>query len=214
MPAGRLSLYDIALEGFLLEDIFDANGGELTPELEDRLDTLLREGPQKIESAAMVTREMEATADICRSEAKRLTERALSLEKQAKKLKDRIVVALDAAFSGKVKTALFTIYTQKAADSLSVEIAEEYTADQLHEDHPELTKTEYSLDKSAARALWDQNKETYKAAKAIIEKSATAKPEETAPTEQEVAWAREIVKVIPDCIVIEEKQGSRYLRIR
>jgi len=202
----RMTLYDITLEGFQLEDIFENNGGELTPELEERLDNLLKQGPAKIESATMVTREMEATAEICRSEAKRLTDRAISLEKQAQKLKDRIVVALDAAFNGKVKTALFTVYSQKAADTLAVDISEEYTAEQIHQDHPELIKTEYSLDKGATRRLWEQNAESYKAAKSIL-----ANPE---ADDQLRAWATEVVKVIPDCLVIEEKQGKRYLRIR
>ena len=39
----KMSLYDVALEGSLLEEFLTANEGELTPELEERFDRLLNE---------------------------------------------------------------------------------------------------------------------------------------------------------------------------
>jgi hypothetical protein len=33
-------------------------------------------------------------------------------------------------------------------------------------------------------------------------------------TEEEKTAAREALKVIPECLAIEEKEGSRYLRVK
>jgi hypothetical protein len=206
MATAKLSLYDISIEGLLIEDLLTENEGELTPELEARFDALLREGPQRIEAAAMVVRGLEASADACKAEEQRLKERRLSLEKQADKLKDRMVFATDAAFSGKVKTPLFTIWTQKAADSLSISLDEAYTIDHLFEEHPELVKIEKSIDNAAVRSLLKANETSLKAASEIL-----ASPD---ASEEERKWAADTLSVIPDAIDVEEKIGKRYLRIK
>ena len=110
----RLSLYDIGAEGLVIELILAENEGELTPELETRLDEVMRQGPERIEGAAMILRQLEASAEACKKEAQRLGERAKSFDKQADSLKNRMVFAVDAAFNGKVKTQRFTIWTQKS----------------------------------------------------------------------------------------------------
>ena len=143
----KMSLYDVAMEGMQIEDILVANEGELTPELEERLDSLLREGPKRIEAAAMVVRGLEASAKACKEEQTRLGDRAKSLENQASRLKDRITIALDAAFNGKVKTDLFTIWAQSSAETVSFDLAPEFTIDMLYEDRPGVVRVEKSLDK-------------------------------------------------------------------
>lgn len=206
MATGKMTLYDLSVEGMQIEDMLTAAEGELTPELEERFDALLREGPQRIEAAAMVVRGLEASAAVVKDEEGRLRERRMSLEKQADKLKDRMVFATDAAFSGKVKTALFTIWTQKAADSTSIALDEAYTIDQLREERPELVKTECSIDNAAVRQLLKANETSLKAASDIL-----SSPDSS---ETEKAWARETLAIIPDALDIEEKQGKRYLRIK
>lgn len=206
MANAKLSLYDLSLEGMLIEDMLTANEGELTPELEARLDALMQEGPGRIEAAAMVVRGLEATAAACKDEEQRLKERRLSLEKQTNRLKDRMVVATDAAFSGKVKTALFTIWTQKAVDSIEIDLDPDFTIDHLREDHPELVKTTYSIDNAAVRSLLKNNETSLKAASEVL-----ANPESS---EHERTWAQEVLRMIPDALDITETPGKRYLRIK
>lgn len=159
MPAStapsKLTLYDISLEGMVIADIFTENEGELTPELEARLDSLMQAGPDRVEAAAMVVRHMEADADVCKAEAQRLMERAKGFENNAQRLKERITVAVDAAFSGKVKTSRFTVWTQKAADSVAFDLRKEFTLDMLEQDIPAVVRTKKELDKRALRDMYD-----------------------------------------------------------
>jgi hypothetical protein len=147
----KLTLYDVAAEGAIITDILEANEGELTPELEERLERLMQEGPERIEAAAMVVQNLMASALVCEQESMRLKARAVSFENNAKRLKDRMTVALDMAFGGKVKTCRFTVWTQKAADTTAFDLAEEFTLDMLKEDHPELVRVKLELDKTACK---------------------------------------------------------------
>lgn len=117
-----MKLYEIPMEFALLEAALIENSGELTPELEKSLDEFLRAGKDKIEGGAMVLRGMEIEAEACRAEAKRLTERATSLDNNADRLKKLVLIALDGAFAGKVKTALFTIWGQTSAATVSIDM--------------------------------------------------------------------------------------------
>jgi hypothetical protein len=202
----KLTLYDVGMEGIIIADILTESEGELTPELEARLDELMRKGPDKIEAAARVLRQIESDAAACDAEAARLKGRKEMFERQAQNLKARMVFAVDAAFSGKVKTALFTIWTQKARDTVAVSLAEGFTVDIVRADHPELVKTEYQLDKAAALRIWEEHAEQIKLAR-----EALADPE--AP-EAAKRHATELLKLIPECLYIEEKIGNRYLRVK
>ena len=168
MPSTKMSLYDVSLEGKLIEELLTLYEGELTPELEERLDKLMTEGPQRIEAAAMVVRGLEATEAAIKDEETRLRERRLSFEKQANKLKERMVIACDSAFSGKVKTQLFTIWTQKAADSVEIALDEAFTIEHLEEDHPDLVKTVKSIDTTAVCQLLKQNEQSLTKAADIL----------------------------------------------
>jgi hypothetical protein len=110
-----MKLYEIPMEFAEIDMALVESGGELTPELEKKFDEFLRLGKDKIEGAAMVVRGFELEAEACQQEAKRLNERAASLDKNSERLKKLILVALDAAFAGKVKTPLFTIWGQTSA---------------------------------------------------------------------------------------------------
>lgn len=117
-----MKLYEIPTEFALLEQALIENDGELTPELETTLDSFLRSGKDKIEGGAMVMRGLEIEAEACRAEMKRLQERAAALEKNADRLKKLVLYALDGAFSGKVKTALFTIWGQTSAPTVNLDL--------------------------------------------------------------------------------------------
>lgn len=150
----KLSLYDVAVEGMQLEDALIAAEGELSPEIEERLDRLMREGPERVEAAAMVIRNLEAFEDQCKAEAKRLAERAKSFSLNVERVKARMLAAVDGAFNGKVKTAKFTIWTQKAPDTVAYDLREEFTLDMLKEEFPELVRTKLELDKEACKELY------------------------------------------------------------
>ena len=153
-----MTLYDIGIEGMLIASILTECEGELTPDVEQRIDELMRKAPSRVEAAAMVVRQMEADAQTCREEARRLAERAKGFEQNAEQLKKLMVVAVDAAFSGKVKTARFTIWTQKAADSVKFSLAEEFTIDMLHEDRPDLVRVTKELENAALQVHYKTDK--------------------------------------------------------
>lgn len=141
------TLYDLSKEGLEIFDMLEDNLGELTPELEARLDKLMLEGPQRLEAAAMVVRSLEANATACEAEAQRLRERAKAFDAQVGRLKARMTVCLDSAFNGKVKTPLFTIYTQKSADRVVAELVPGVTAEMLHKERPDLVRVKMELDR-------------------------------------------------------------------
>lgn len=118
-----MKLYEIPLEFAVLETALVESDGELTPELEKRLDDFLRSGKDKLEGGAMVMRGLELEAEACRTEAKRLTERAGQIDNNVGRLKKLILYALDGAFGGKVKTALFTIWGQTSAITMQMDLA-------------------------------------------------------------------------------------------
>lgn len=120
-----MKLYEIPIEFADLEMQLIECGGELTPELEKKLDDFLRSGKDKIEGAACVVRGLELEADTCKKEAARLSERSSSLGNNAERLKKLILTALDGAFGGKLKTPLFTIWGQTSAPTVSFDLAPE-----------------------------------------------------------------------------------------
>lgn len=110
-----MKLYDIPMEAAEIEAILADSGGELTPELEARINDFMSGGKDKIETAAMVVRSLESDAEVCEGEAKRLKARADSLTNSVARLKGLMLAAVDGGFGGKVKTAKFTVWGQTSA---------------------------------------------------------------------------------------------------
>jgi Siphovirus Gp157 len=110
-----MKLFEIPIEAHEIEQELAENYGELTPEIEQRIADFLRQGKDKIENAAVIVRQLEGDAELCRKEAERLTARADGLTKGAMRLKALTLFALDEGFGGKIKTALFTIWAQTSA---------------------------------------------------------------------------------------------------
>lgn len=172
------TLYELTKEGLEIFDLLADNMGELTPELEQRLDALMMAGPDRLEAAAKVVRSMEANAKACEEESDRLRERGRSFANQADKLKQRMTFCLDAAFGGKVKTALFTIWTQKSADRTVAELLPGVTPEMLQEERPDLVRVKVELDRQKCVELFKAKDE------------------------------------LPETLVFEEREGSRYVRIK
>lgn len=174
----KSTLYDLTKEGLEIFDMLSDNLGELTPELEERIEELMLEGPERIEAAAMVVRSLDANANACEAEAQRLRERAKAFEDQKERLKLRMTKCLDAAFNGKVKTSLFTIWTQKSPDRTVAELVPGVTPEMLHKERPDLVRVKMELDREK-----------------VVADLKSGKP-------------------LPELILFEEREGTRYVRIK
>ena len=175
----KSTLYDLSAEGLAIFDMLEESLGELTPDLEQRLDSLMLEGPERLEAAAMVVRSLEANASACEAEAQRLRDRAKAFEGQVDRLKLRMTKCLDAAFGGKVKTPLFSIWTQKSADRLIADLVPGVTPEMLYKERPDLVRVKMELNR-----------------------------------EEVVARFKAGDRTMPELILFEEKEGSRYVRIK
>jgi hypothetical protein len=146
-----ISLYELSLEVAMIRDLLEANEGELTPELEERLDALMQAGPERVEAAAMVVLGMEGSAAVCQQESLRLAARAAEFDRQAKQLKERMTMVLDCAFGGKLKTHKFTVWTQQAADHVAFDVAEGHSIEEVEQAAPSLVRVKKELDKIALK---------------------------------------------------------------
>lgn len=148
-------LYEVGMEALAIQDALFDSLGEITPEIEASMDALLAKGSQSLVSAAWVVSKLEADAELCKAEAKRLSDRAASIENGVESLKGRMVFAVDAAFNGKLKTPTHTIWAQNAAPAVTVELAEGTDLAALDKTHSELVRKSYYLDKTAIRNRWE-----------------------------------------------------------
>lgn len=156
----RLSLYDVSLEGMLIASILEETEGELTPEIEARMDALMQAGTERVEAAAMVVRSLEANASACKIEAQRLLERAASFDRQTEQLKERMTIAIDTAFGGKIKTPRFTAWTQAPPDYVAFDISPNHSIEEVEAADPSLVRVKKELDRVAL-------KERFKAGEAL-----------------------------------------------
>ena len=154
MPNTQLTLYDLSMEGVQIQDLLAENEGELTPELEARIDALMLAGPDKVEAAAMVVRNLESNAAACEVEVMRLAERAKSFHENSRRLKERIAITLDCAFGGKIKTPRFTVYTQSAPEHVAFDVAEGYTIEDVQSDDSTVVRVKKELDKIRLKELF------------------------------------------------------------
>lgn len=141
------TLYSLALDGIEIEQLLFDSVGEITPEIQVKLDALLESGPPMMEAAAAVVRQLQLSAQIAEEESKRLHERAKEFEGQADKLKERMTFALDKSFGGKVKTPKWSLWTQKSADRIVADLVPGITAEMLHEERPDLVRVKMELDR-------------------------------------------------------------------
>jgi cell division protein ZapA (FtsZ GTPase activity inhibitor) len=141
------SIYDLSVQGLEIEQLLFDSLGQITPEIQERLDALLESSPEVMESAAAVATQLLMSAKNAEEESDRLRARSKEFEQQATALKERMTVALDKAFKGKVKTPKWTIYTQKSADRTVADLPPGITAEMLHQDRPDLVRVKYELDR-------------------------------------------------------------------
>jgi hypothetical protein len=174
-----IRLHEIPNEALEIEAALTDGFGELTPELEAKIAAFVAQGKDKIESAAIVVKAIEADALTCKTESQRLSNRAQGLENGAKRLKALMLTAVDAGFNGKVKTAKFTIWGQTSPSTVAFALKPGADIYALAADDPELVRmSQPELNLSAIH-------EAHKAKAAL-----------------------------PEAITVEDKPGTRYLRIK
>lgn len=168
----KMSLYETTVEGMELDRILGEAEGELTPELEWRLDTFLKAGKESIDAACKVVQSLEAASNTCYVEAMRLMARKDSYEQNIKSLKARVLGAVDNAFDGKVKSNLFTVWGQTSAPTVGFEVSPDADLAEVQKVFPEVVRTRYELDKTALKSMRAQGK-ILPAAVTVIENEGT-----------------------------------------
>jgi hypothetical protein len=212
----RMTLYDVGLHGRLIEEALVESSGELTPELEARFDELLARGPEAIDAGAAIVRELVVSGEAAKEEAKRQTDRRTFFENNAKRLKARIRIAVDAAFSGKIKTKRFNLWTAKGRASVKVEFLPGIqTLENLHNTRPDLVARviSYEVDQEAVLALWESERpmrQAYNDAMSAWREISAATPDGV-PMPAEPA---EPYSEIPKVIQVNETYGERSLTIK
>ena len=130
-----MRLFEIASEFKLLQDIlnndceFNEETGEVVDNskvIEELFNGLSATLWNKLDNSAYVIKELEATSDALKDEAKRLGERAKNFSNNADRLKNLMAYALEQSGEDKVKTDKFTFSFRK---SEAVEIDELITPD-------------------------------------------------------------------------------------
>lgn len=145
-----MHLYQIPLEWAAIQQELEMADGELTPELETRLEALLAGGADKIEAAACALQSLQRDAAACAAEAARLRARMQALENNAANLRQLMLQAVE-ALGGKVKTTLFTIWAQRGASVPVIRLTDGYHASDF--DWRLCRRTEPQLDREAVLRL-------------------------------------------------------------
>jgi hypothetical protein len=148
-----MNLYETTIEGLEIQRLLEDSGGELDEALEARFDALLSGGKEIITAALCVRRNLMADAEACRIEAQRLWERQKGLEKQVASLEARVLGAVIAAFGGKLKTPLFSVWTQTSPATRSYALAPDVDMVKLAETRPDIVRTTRELSKSSLNDL-------------------------------------------------------------
>ncbi len=116
----KLSLMEIVEHFQSVLDEIDAADGEVTEETGAKLDALGLSLEAKGEGYAVIIGLLEEQATASRGLAKRYSERAGRKERQAKALKERLLLAMQATGRKKIETDTATLAIQKSPASLRI----------------------------------------------------------------------------------------------
>lgn len=100
----------------------ESGAGEISPDLEERLQAIESELPTKIDGYVYVIRELMAYAAECKLESQRLAARARAWDNKATWLKGRILNTMQAIGETKIKTARNTVSVCKNGGALSLRL--------------------------------------------------------------------------------------------
>jgi hypothetical protein len=115
--SASLTLYERTADLEAVHSWLMESGGELTPEIEERLDAAEGAFDEKAERVALKIREMEATARAVKEEADRLAARVRSMENGARSLKEYLRMQMERADRPEIKRPLVTIRVHRSPPS-------------------------------------------------------------------------------------------------
>ena len=116
----KLSLMELVEHYQAVLDEIDAADGEVTEETGAKLDALGVSLEAKGEGYAVIIGMLEEAAVASRGLAKRYADRAARKERQAKALKERLLMAMQATGRKKIETDTATLAIQKSPPSLRI----------------------------------------------------------------------------------------------
>ena len=104
-----MKLYEITDDLIQIDVLLEESGGDLTPEIEARLEALREEFPRKVENILKLRVEMRAQADAANDEAKRLLAIAESRGNASRRLLEYIERNMRKLGAKRVNTDLFRL---------------------------------------------------------------------------------------------------------
>lgn len=107
-----LRLYEIITALEEIDNDLTENGGELTPEIEERLESLGGSLDGKVDSICRLRQNRLASADACKAERERLQKREDAYRRGAESLRCFLMGAFVRLGKDKIKTPSFTVYLQ------------------------------------------------------------------------------------------------------
>ncbi|TFH85227.1 siphovirus Gp157 family protein [Billgrantia azerbaijanica] len=125
------TLYQLAEEFQQLASMDAENNEDFATALVETLDAQGSQLEEKIEATIIVAKQLDADAEACKAEAKRLMDRAKTFERNADACRDRVLWAMESTGRDKIKRQLFTITRTKPRDICAIEdaskVPEQYT---------------------------------------------------------------------------------------
>lgn len=103
------SLYQLTNEFQQLANMDAGDDEAFRQALDETLSAQGEQWEEKIEATIIVSRQLEADAEACKAEAKRLSERAAAFQRNADACKERVRMAMENTGKDKIKRQLFTI---------------------------------------------------------------------------------------------------------
>lgn len=122
------TLYQLEVEFQQLASMDAGNDDDFAAALDETLSAQGDQIEEKIEATIIVSRELEADAEACKAEAKRLSERAAAFQRNADACKERVLWVMEATGRDKIKRQLFTITRAKPRDVCAIEDSEKIPA--------------------------------------------------------------------------------------
>lgn len=151
-----IKLYDCTDALEIVHQWLEESGGELTPAIEELLAEAEGTFDQKAERVALKIREMQATADACATEARRLQARDKALNRSADSLKAYLLHQMQTAGRQEIKRPLATLRVQQSPPSIlhTPTATEELARDPAWQRFVVTVPAQYRIDSKALIDAW------------------------------------------------------------
>ncbi len=149
-----MKLWEIGLELDAIGMVISDQGGELTPELEERLDKMEGEFEDKAERIALLIQTKRVEAQAAKSERDRLAKIAKAAENTADSLKDYLRFYMERQEKEKVETARVKLRVRNASQPSITWKGEDGSWPE------QFTRIQTSLDKKAVLEAWKSSSES------------------------------------------------------